>query len=335
MLAVPGQGLAQIPDSPPAIAAPPSIDVPVSSLPSIPAEIEDPPVTPPNPGAGHPEHVKNKYDVSHIGERGVGQGVNLYSLERERAMGQELAHQVEAQSHMVTDPIITEYINRIAQTLVRNSDARVPFTVRVLDDDEVNAFALPGGYFFVNSGLILAADNEAQLACVMAHEVAHVAARHATKNATRMEIFNMASIPLIFFGGPAVYAVRQAASIAMPMSMLKFSRDAEREADLLGMEYAYATGYDPAEFVHFFEALRSKQKEKLFFVAKAFATHPMTADRIKHAQQEIDTMLPAKDQYVVSTSEFDEIKARLRYLQSTQRISAGNSSTPVLRKRTH
>ena len=253
--------------------------------------------------------------------------------EREQAWGRELAEQVEMQVRMVKDPAVDEYVNRVAQAIVRNSDAQVPFTVRVIDDQTVNAFALPGGFFFVDSGLILAAENEAELAGVMAHEIAHVAARHATKSATRMEIFNIASIPLIFFGGPAGFAARQLVGLAVPMSYLKFSRDEEREANLLGIQYAYAAGYDPAEFVHFFEALRVQQKQKVSFVAKAFATHPMTDERIERAQKEILTALPAKDEYIVNTSEFDEIKARLRRLESIHTPNGGKADVPVLRRR--
>lgn len=281
-----------------------------------------------------PAHLGGKYDVRRIGDRGIGKGVNLYSLERERALGSQLAKEVESEARLITDPVVTEYVNRIGQTMVRNSDARVPFTIKVIDDDEVNAFALPGGYFFVNTGLILAAENEAELAGVMAHEIAHVAARHATKNATRAEIFNVASIPLIFMGGPAGFAIRQIAGIAVPMSFLKFSRDAEREADLLGLEYEYAAGYDPAEFVHFFETIKAREKEKRNVLAKAFSTHPMTSDRIRRAQKEIETMLPPRAQYIVNTSEFDLIKARLRASENSLRInsSAGNAR-PTLRRR--
>jgi len=234
---------------------------------------------------------------------------------------------------MVKDPVVNEYVNRVAQTLVRNSDAKVPFTVRVIDDEDIDAFALPGGFFFVNSGLIMAADNEAELAGVMAHEIAHVAARHATRNATRMQILDIASIPLIFVGGPAGYAVRQLMSLAVPMSFLKFSRDEERQADMLGLQYAYNAGYDPAEFVHFFETLRASEKRKHSLIAKAFATHPMTDDRIESAQKEIATTLPPKDEYIVDTSEFDDIKARLAQLRTAHAISSGKAEAPVLRRR--
>ncbi|MGZ4836174.1 MAG: M48 family metallopeptidase [Terriglobales bacterium] len=288
-----------------------------------------PPVTPHRVGP-----LAEKYDIAKIGDRHVGRGFDLYSLEKEQLLGKQLATQVEQTAKLVRDPVITEYVNRIGQKLVRNSDARVPFTIKVVDNDEVNAFALPGGFFYVNTGLILASDNEAELAGVMAHEIAHVAARHATRNATRSEIFNLASLPLIFIGGPAGYAVRQAVGLAMPMSFLKFSRDAEREADLLGLEYQYASGYDPEEFVKFFEKLHSQEKkQKHGFMAKAFTTHPMTGDRIKRAQEEIAKYLPAKDEYIVDTSEFAEVKARLAGMENAHRIDGTDAVHPTLRKR--
>ena len=281
--------------------------------------------------------VQPKYDVSQIGHRNVGSGLDFYSLDREIALGRELSKEVEQSARLVRDPVVTEYVNRIGQNLVRNSDARVPFTIKVLDTDEVNAFALPGGFFYVNSGLIMAADSEAELAGVMAHEIGHVAARHATKNMTKAQIWNMASIPLIFVGGPIAFAISEVASIAVPMTFLKFSRDAEREADLLGLEYDYAAGYDPQAFVQFFEKLNVDQKKKHSRLAKAFATHPMTADRIQAAQEEIRKYLPDRPEYVVNTSEFDNVKARLLALENGHRLNGpngGDGNRPVLLKRT-
>jgi hypothetical protein len=288
---------------------------------------------PPNSEA--PAELPAKYDVSQIGKRNVGTGLDFYSLDREVALGRQLSSEVEQQARLVTDPVITEYINRIGQNLVRNSDARVPFIIKVLDNDEVNAFALPGGFFYVDSGLILAADNEAELAGVMAHEIAHVAARHATKNMTRAQIWNMASVPLIFIGGPVAYAISEVAGLAVPLGYLKFSRDAEREADLLGLEYDYASGYDPVAFVEFFEKLKVNEKKKQSFVAKAFATHPMNADRIKAAQDEIRKYLPDRDEYVVNTSEFEEVKQRLALLENSRHLGGGkrDPSRPVLLRR--
>ncbi len=276
-----------------------------------------------------------KYNVDLIGQRNIGAGLDFYSLDREVALGRQLSQEVESSARLVTDPVINEYINRIGQNLVRNSDAKVPFTIKVLDTEEVNAFALPGGFFYVNSGLILAADNEAELAGVMAHEIAHVAARHATKNMTRAQIWNMASVPLIFIGGPIAFAVSEVAGLAVPLGFLKFSRDAEREADLLGLEYDYATGYDPQAFVEFFEKL-NVEKKKPNLVAKAFATHPMNVERIQAAQDEIRKYLPDRPEYILDTSEFENVKARLASLENGRRLgsSKGDSGKPVLLKRT-
>lgn len=274
-----------------------------------------------------------KYDISKIGDRGIGKSLNFYSIEKEQALGRELAGEVEQRTTLISDPVITEYVNRIGQTLVQHSDAQVPFTIKVVDDEQVNAFALPGGFFYVNSGLILAADNEAELAGVMAHEIAHVAARHATRNATKQEIWNLASLPLIFVGGPVGAAIRELSGVAVPMSFLKFSRDAEREADLLGLEYQYAAGYDPTAFVDFFEKLESQEKTKQSFMARAFATHPMNGDRIRRAEAELE-VLPARQDYVVTTSEFDQVKSRLIQLTRGRKIEPGKSSGPVLRKHT-
>jgi len=273
-----------------------------------------------------------KYDVEKIGDRNIDRGLDFYSLEREQRLGRELAGEVEQQSRMISDPVITEYINRVGQNLVRNSDAKVPFTIKVIDNEEINAFALPGGFFYVNSGLILAADNEAELAGVMAHEIAHVAARHATKNETKSQILNIASMPLIFMGGPAGFAVRQLVGLALPMTFLKFSRNAEREADLLGMEYQYATGYDPHEFVRFFEKMKGTEKEKHSLLVKAFSTHPMTSDRVKRAQDTIERYLPDRDEYVIDTSEFEMVKARLATLMH-RKVTPGGQMVPTLQKR--
>jgi beta-barrel assembly-enhancing protease len=275
-----------------------------------------------------------KYDVSRIGERGVEKGINFYTADQEQALGKELSREIEANCKLLDDQAVNDYVNRLGQRLVRYSDAKVPFTIKVLDDDQVNAFALPGGYFYVNAGLILAADTEAELAGVMAHEIAHVAARHGTKGATRTQIWNLASLSLVFVGGPIGLAVREVTSIALPMTFMKFSRNFEREADLLGIEYEYAAGYDPEAFVDFFERI-STQRKKPNFIARAFDSHPMNQDRIRRAQKEIETMLPEHDQYVVTTSEFVEIKAHLLERRNARLLSGVDPSAnkPVLRRR--
>ena len=274
-----------------------------------------------------------KKNPDEIGNRDVGKGVNFYSLEKEIGLGKQLAQEVERQAKLVDDPVIAEYVNRVGQNLVRNSDAKVPFTIKVLDSEEVNAFALPGGFFFVNSGLILKADNEAELAGVMAHEIAHVAARHGTRQATRGEIINIASIPLIFMGGWTGYAIRQGAGLAIPLGFLTFSRGFESEADMLGLEYMYKTGYDPTAFVDFFEKIQTLEKRKPGTLSKVFSTHPMTDDRISAAQKNIATILKAKPEYVVSTSEFNDVKNRLAMLHNRRRIdSKDDPNRPTLRR---
>ena len=282
------------------------------------------------------KHDGGKTDVDAVGNRnvGCGRGVgNWYSVEKQVAMGRSYAQQVESQVKMVNDPVVTEYINRVGQNLVRNSDAQVPFTIKVIDSDVVNAMALPGGFFYVNSGLILAADEEAEVAGVMAHEIAHVAACHAAREMSRANLMQMASIPLIFVGGGIGYAGYEAAGVAGMFGILKFSRGFEAEADYLGIEYMYRAGYDPSAFVSFFEKVQAMEKKKPGTLAKAFDTHPQNADRIQKSQDEIRKILPAKPQYVVTTSEFDDVKARLAALENKHKVlDQKDSAKPSLRR---
>jgi beta-barrel assembly-enhancing protease len=281
------------------------------------------------------KHHSGKNDVDAIGNRDIGnRGLgNWYSIEKEVRMGKEYAQQVEASVKLVNDPIVNEYVNRIGQNLVRNSDARVPFTIKVVDSDEINAFALPGGFFYVNSGLILAADDESELAGVMAHEIAHVCARHAMRQMTRGNIANLATIPLIFVGGGLGYGVRQAAGIGLPLTFMSFSRGFEAEADYLGTQYLYKTGYDPNSLVTFFEKIEALQKRKPGTLSKAFASHPQTPERIEKTQEEIAKILPSRDQYVLTTSEFDDVKARLAAIENRRKLTdQKDDGKPSLRK---
>ena len=294
----------------------------------------NPPVTQ-EPDASKVKHSGGKDDVDAIGNRKIGgRGLgDWYSLETEIKVGKQYAMQVDNSVKMVQDPVVTEYVNRIGQNLVRNSDAQVPFTIKVIDSDEVNAFALPGGFFYVNSGLILAADEEAELAGVMAHEIAHVCARHAMRQMTRANWANIGTIPLIFVGGGIGYAVYEAAGLGLPLTFMKFQRNFEAEADYLGLQYMYKTGYDPQAFISFFEKIQAKEKKKPGTLAKAFASHPQTPDRIEESQKEIATILPAKTQYIVSTSEFDDVKSRLAMIENRHKVlDQKEENKPTLRR---
>jgi predicted Zn-dependent protease len=323
------------PSSPPQDPAPTPPQTPDSSASSN-AAGSTPAQTPvQEPDDSKVKHDGSKNDVDAIGNRKVGgRGMgDWYSLETEIKMGKQYSMQVENSVKMVQDPVVTEYVNRIGQNLVRNSDAQVPFTIKVIDSDEINAFALPGGFFYVNSGLILAADEEAELAGVMAHEISHVAARHGMRQMTRANWANIGTIPLIFVGGGIGYAVYEAAGLGLPLTFMKFQRNFEAEADYLGLQYMYKTGYDPQAFISFFEKIQAKEKKKPGTIAKAFASHPQTPDRIAASQKEIATILPAKTQYIVSTSEFDDVKSRLATIENRHKVNdEKDGSRPSLRR---
>src|SRR5215472_17568979 len=285
--------------------------------------------------AAKAKNKKKNSDVDNIGNRNINKGsINFISLDKEIAMGRQLAAEIERQVKLIEDPTINEYVNRVGQNLVRNSDAKVPFTIKVVESDEINAFALPGGFFYVNSGLILAADEEAELAGVMAHEIGHVAARHGTEQYSKGELVNFASIPLIFMGGVGGFAIRQAAGFLIPMQFLQFSRADESEADYLGLQYMYKTGYDPTATVSFFEKLQAKESAKPGSVSKMFSTHPPTGDRIEADKKNIELILPSREQYVVTTSEFNKIKMQLAQLENRRPNQQDDTSKPSLRRKT-
>ena len=276
-------------------------------------------------------------DVSAVGNRDIGgRGMgNWYSTDTEIKMGKSYASEIEKSTKFITDPTVTEYVNRIGQNLVKNSDCKVPFTIRVIDSDEINAMALPGGFFYVNSGLILNADEEAELAGVMAHEIAHVCAHHAVREQTRMNYAQLGTIPLIMMTGYSWtgYGIYEAAQFAVPITFLKFSRDFEGQADYLGVQYMYRAGYDPQAFISFFEKIQALEKRKPGAVAKVFADHPQTPDRILHSQEEIARILPPRDEYTVTTSEFDDVKARLARIENKRRlVDSKDTKKPSLRR---
>jgi predicted Zn-dependent protease len=282
------------------------------------------------------KHDGGEADVDAVGNRnvGCGRGVgNWYSIERQVADGRRYSQMIESQVKLVNDPVIAEYVNRIGQNIVRNSDAQVPFTIKVIDSDVVNAMALPGGFFYVNSGLILAADEEAEMAGVMAHEIAHVSACHYGREMTRAQLLQMASIPLIFIGGAIGYGAYEASGLAIPMTFLKFSRTFEAQADYLGVQYMYRAGYDPSAFVSFFEKIQAMEKKKPGTLSKAFDTHPQTPDRIEKTQEEIRKILPSKPEYIVTTSEFDEVKGRLASIENRHKVlDPKDANKPSLRR---
>jgi predicted Zn-dependent protease len=344
----PTQGQAQTPSQTPAQKSPVQTSpVPPTQTPSTspdatqaaPASTTPPPPPPsktPNPDGSMPgvktgsiEDV-NSVGTRNIGGRGMG---NWYSTESEIKMGKSYAMQIEKSTKFITDPVVTEYINRIGQNIVKNSDCKVPFTIKVIDTDEINAMALPGGFFYVNSGLILAADEEAELAGVMAHETAHVCAHHAAREMTRANYAQLGTIPLIFIGGWTGYGIYEAANLAIPITFLEFSREFEAQADYLGIQYMYRAGYDPQAFITFFEKIQDLEKHKPGAVAKVFSDHPQTPDRIEHSQEEIATILPPRDEYIVTTSEFDDVKARLARIENKRRLTDGkNGQKPALRR---
>ena len=271
-----------------------------------------------------------KKDPAQIGNRNVAGGPNFYSIEKEIALGRQLAEEVRRQSKLVDDPILSEYINRLGQNLVRNSDATVPFTFQIVQGDQLNAFAFPGGFVFVYTGLIEAAETEAELAGAMAHEIAHVAARHITRQATRGQIAGYATLPLIMLGGLPGYAIRQGATAGIPLGFLSFERRFESEADMLGIQYMYKAGYDPNASVDLFERMLSMEKRKPGTMAKVFSTHPMMGDRLVQTQKNIAEMLPSRPEYVVTTSEFNDMRARLKSRQAPARVDDPNR--PRLRR---
>ncbi len=274
-------------------------------------------------------------DVNAVGDRKIG-GRGMFNWYGERAeieLGQQYAAEIDKSTHFITDPVVDEYINRIGQNLVKNSDAKVPFTIKVIDSNQINAFALPGGFFYVNSGLILAADNEAELAAVMAHEIAHVAAHHAVREMTREHYAQIGSVPLIFIGGWAGYGIYEAANLAIPLTFLQFSREFEAQADYLGVQYLYRAGYDPTAMISFFEKIEALEKQKPGIIARAFGTHPQTPDRIEATEQEIAHILPPRHEYLEDTSEFEMVKARLARIENRRKLHASpKNQRPSLRR---
>lgn len=272
--------------------------------------------------------LSTKENPEMIGKRDINKGqMNFYSLDKEVALGRRISAEVDREGKFVEDPIIVEYINRVGQNLVLHSDSKVPFTIKVMDAEEINAFALPGGFFYVNKGLILAAENEAELAGPMAHEIAHVAARHGVEQDTKGQLVQYGMIPLYIFGGGWTgYAIQQVAGLAIPLGFLKFSRGAEEEADMLAVQYLWAAGYDPNAMATFFEKLQTKEKKKPGTMAKIFSTHPLVDDRIDKVKSLL-ARFPDRSEYTINTSDFNRVKSRLVSITNAKSVSARAGGT--------
>ena len=273
-----------------------------------------------------------KKDPDQIGTRDVSKGVNFYSIEKEMALGKQLSQQLEKNQKLVSDKLITEYVNRLGQNLARHSDTKIPLTVKVVEGLDPNAITLPGGYIYVQTELIRTADTEAQLAGAIAHEIAHVAARHATRQATKEDITQIATIPLIFMGGWPGICIRGASSLVAPMGFLALQRENEAEADLLGLQYLYKTGYDPLGMVEIFEKIFSADDRKHGKLANLTSTHPAADNRLVNVQKNIEELLKAQPQYIVTTSEFADVKARLLALDWDRKPEPVGPKPPTLRR---
>jgi len=305
-------------------------DTPASATNVDPEKVIEPGSQKVNVKAGSIDDV-NAVGNRDIGARGLG---NWYSVDTEIKMGKMYASEIEKSTKFITDPVVVEYVNRVGQNIVKNSDCKVPFTIKIIDSDVINAMALPGGFFYINSGLILNADEEAEMAGVMAHETAHVCAHHAVREQTRLNIAQISMVPvMIFVGGWTGYGIYEGASLAIPLTFLQFSRDFEAQADYLGVQYMYRAGYDPQAFISFFEKVQALEKRKPGIVEKTFSDHPQTPERILHTQEEIARILPPRDEYTVTTSEFDDVKARLARIENKRRLTdTKGAKKPSLRR---
>lgn len=273
------------------------------------------------------QKLVGKYDLNRIGHRGIGQGFNLYSTKKEQKLGRRLATEIDRRVREVGDPVVTEYFAHLCQALSRHSDSHVPLTLKVIEDEEPNIFALPGGILYVTTGLVAVVDNEAELAALISHEIAHVTARHATKLATRRALWRIVSTPAMFLGPFGILA-KQIGGVAVP---LKLSRNAELEADLLGLQYLYLAGYDPNEFVRFLDRAYVGQNRSSSRMAQIFSDYPMLQERIGRAQEVISTF-PTHAEYVLDTGALVEVKDTLALTRVELRRRATDSSSPRLRR---
>lgn len=279
-----------------------------------------------------------RHDLDRIGARGMGDGLNFFSREFELKMGREYANQVDAEVRLVEDPVINEYVNRVVQNIVSHSDAKLPFTVKLIDDSEINAFCLPGGFLYVNTGLLEQTDSEAALAGIIAHEVGHIAARHGARNQSRSILMRIGlfAAAVALHGKDTAQAVAViVGEVAVPLTLMHFSRQFEEEADLLALQYLYGAGYDPGAYVGFFEAMEKKRKSNKNFVVELFSFHPATSERLQRCQRILDAYFPDKSAYALTTSEFNDVKVQLDAALGAKKIEADKAGKElVLRRRT-
>lgn len=282
--------------------------------------------------AGFVRGDDKKNDMDQIGNRRVAHRA-MISQEKEIGIGKQYSSEIDKTAKLITDPVINEYVNRVAQNVARNSDLTIPLTVKVIDAPGINAFALPGGFLYVNSGLLQTADEESQVAGVIAHEIAHVAARHWASQMTKQTIAQYAMLPLLFvpMGYGVYYGVMEAYMNGVPLMFLKFSRNDEAEADYLGLQYMVKAGYDPYTYVTIFSKVLDEERRSPGSVPKIFLDHPPTPDRMLLLDQEMKAF-PKRDQYLVSTSEFDDVKARLNMVISNRKKEKQQDG-PTLKKR--
>jgi predicted Zn-dependent protease len=239
-----------------------------------------------------------------------GHALNFYSIEREIALGKQLSTELERQVKLVDDPILSEYVNRIAQNIVRHSDVTIPVTVRIIESGDLNAFTLPGGHIYVNSAMLKLTESEAELAFVLAHEIGHVAARHATREATRSQLLQIGQVPLSIFGGLNGAAIRELAEPASRLGFLKGARDFESQADRLGVDYLDRSGYDPTASIDMFERIEATERKRSGPLARLYQDHPVTQSRIEATQKHLAEIAGKRDEYLINTSEYEQMRPR-------------------------
>lgn len=238
------------------------------------------------------------------------------SEKREIELGTQAAAEIEKQQPVLPDKPTRRYVNRLGQALVHKSGrSNIAYQFRVINSPQINAFALPGGFIYVNRGLIEAADNESELVGVLGHEIAHVVARHSAEQIKRAQVagLGLGVLDLILGRGTRGQVASAAAQMVTAGTFFKFSRDMEREADRLGAKNVYDTGWEPNGMISFFEKLASLQKRQPNAVATFFSTHPNPSERADNIADLIESFPPRRD-LRTDSRDFQNIKARLKRL---------------------